>query len=64
MLDEVEANPRLKGVPVVIISNAPLAEDKRKELTARVYAFLDKDVFDRAEFERFIVTLLADKVPG
>ena len=47
VLDELEADPRTRGIPVVIVTSHLLDTDERRRLAAKTEAILSKDSLSR-----------------
>ena len=61
LLDEIDDNPLISDVPVVLVSGAPISGTKKKELRKRVAVFLDKEVFDLDEFKSIASKLISER---
>ena len=52
LLDDIENNPSIKDVPVMLVSNAPISDRKKDELAGRVSIFVNKGCFDLRKVQK------------
>ncbi len=63
VLNAIQKDPATRGMPVVIVSGAPLGAAERRKLSLRAYRFVDKETFSLKEFEGILLGCLGRETP-
>jgi CheY-like chemotaxis protein len=58
LLNEIRTNPLIKDVPVVVFTGASVSQAEKEALGSRVSAFVSKEKFDLAEFDKLVSSFL------
>lgn len=58
VLAVIKDNPKTRDVPVVIVSGVPISDHEKAQLSEKVTAFVDKESFSLAEFEKLLEDIL------
>ena len=61
VLKRLRADPRNSGVPVVILSGAPLSYQEKAKLSKEVVAFVDKETFQLEKFDNLVADVLSGR---
>lgn len=59
LLEELKTGSLTRDIPVVVLSSAPITDEKTEEISKEVAAFVDKDEFDVQSFEKLVRGLLS-----
>ncbi|MBN2302284.1 MAG: response regulator [Lentisphaerae bacterium] len=54
----IKDNEQTKNLPIVIVSGAPISENEKERLLTKATAFVDKETFSLAAFEKLLETVL------
>ena len=64
ILEEVRSDPAMRDVPVFIVSGAPISSQDKEKLAGKVTAYVNKESFPLAEFQRLIGRILTEEPKG
>ena len=61
ILESLRADPKNRGIPVVILSGTQLSYQEKARLSRRVVAFVDKETFNLEKFDSLVADVLSGK---